>query len=280
MHSSLLYLKLIRIVNLLIALGVIMISFYLLEEPFSILTFVTASVIISTMSIGYIVNDIIDVSTDLINKKNNLIAKKIISYKESYFLILFFLIILLVSSAYINHTSQIILYFLVLPVLLLYNFFLKTQFIIGNICVALMLSFVFLFTAVVVGQNINMVYTASFFAFFLNFIREIIKDLNDFEGDFLNKMKTAPIILGRQKTLILLKILIISLVVFLFYHSYFYSTCYYFISAIILVEIPLIYSLFLLHYSANKNTIYKLTFLYKGINITGMVVIFLMKEIF
>ncbi len=280
MHSSLLYLKLIRVVNLLIALGVIMISFYLLEEPFSILTFLTASVIISTMSIGYIVNDIIDVSTDLINKKNNLIAKKIISYKESYFLILFFLIILLVSSAYINHTSQIILYFLILPMLFLYNFFLKTQFIIGNICVALMLSFVFLFTAVVVGQNINMVYTASFFAFFLNFIREIIKDLNDFEGDCFNKMRTAPIILGRQKTLILLKILIISLVVFLFYHSYFYSTYYYFISAIILVEIPLLYSLFLLHYSANKNTIYKLTFLYKGINITGMVVIILMKEIF
>ena len=76
MYSSLLYLKLIRIVNLLIALGVIMISFYLLEEPFSILTFLTASVIISTMSIGYIVNDITDVSTDLINKKKQFNCKK------------------------------------------------------------------------------------------------------------------------------------------------------------------------------------------------------------
>ena len=169
MYRALLYLKLIRTVNLLIAFGVIVISFYLLEEPLSVLTLLTANVIISTMSIGYIVNDIIDVSTDLINKKNNLIAKKIISYKESYFLISFFLIVLLVSSAYINNTSQIVLYFLVLPMLFLYNFFLKTQFIIGNICVALMLSFVFLFTAVVVGQNINMVYTASFFAFFFKF---------------------------------------------------------------------------------------------------------------
>ena len=280
MYRALLYFKLIRIINLLIAFGVIIISFYLLEEPISFLTLLIANVIISTMSIGYIVNDIIDVSTDLINKKNNLIAKKIISYKESYCLIVFFLIVLFFSSAYINHSSQIILYFLILPMLFLYNFFLKTQFIVGNICVALMLSFVFLFTAVVVGQNINMVYTASFFAFFLNFIREIIKDLNDFEGDCFNKMRTAPIILGRQKTLILLKILIVSLILFLFYHSYFYSTYYYFISAIILVEIPLLYSLFLLHYSANKNTIYKLTFLYKGINITGMVVIILMKEIF
>ena len=46
------------------------------------------------------------------------------------------------------------------------------------------------------------------------------------------------------------------------------------------VEIPLVYSLFLLHNSATKNTIYKLTFLYKGINITGLLVIIAMKEIF
>ena len=273
-------LKLIRFMNLLIAFGVVNITFFILNQPISYLAIHAIIIILSTMSIGYIVNDIIDVPNDLVNKKNNLIANKIITHKQSYVMIFIFAITLVYSSMYINYIAQFFLFFFIFPILFSYNFFLKTQILIGNVCVALMLSSVFLFSALIVNQDIYIVLAPCLFAFFLNLIREIIKDLNDIEGDKFIKMKTLPIIVGEKKTIILIKTLILGLCLFLFFHAYIYSIKYYFSSMIILVEIPLIYSLFLLHNSANKKTIYKLTFLYKGINITGMVVIILMREIF
>ena len=273
-------LKLIRFMNLLIAFGVVNITFFILDEPISYLTLHAIIIILSTMSIGYILNDIIDIPNDLVNKKNNLIANKTITHKQSYIMIFIFIIILAHSSMYINYIAQFFLFFFILPILFSYNFFFRTQILIGNICVALMLSSVFLFSALIVNQNIYMVFTPCLFAFFLNLIREIIKDLNDIEGDKFIKMKTLPIIFGEKKTIRFIKILILGLCLFLFFHAYIYSINYYFSSMIILVEIPLIYSLFLLHNSANKKTIYKLTFLYKWINVTGMVVIILMGEIF
>ena len=280
MFKILSILKLIRFMNLLIALGVVNITFFILNEPTSFLTLHAVIIVLSVMSIGYIINDIIDVPNDLVNKKNNLIANKIITYKQSYIIIFIFTVSLICSSIYINYIAQFFLFFFIFPTLFLYNFFLKTQFLIGNICVALMLSSVFLFTALIINQNIYMVYNACLFAFFLNLIREIIKDLNDVKGDKFIKMKTLPIILGEEKTIRVLKILIFFLCLFLFYHAYVYSINYYFLSMIILVEIPMLYSLFLLYNSVNKKTIYKLTFLYKGINITGMLVIIMMREIF
>tara|TARA_B100001094_G_scaffold210687_1_gene204531 strand:- start:24 stop:866 length:843 start_codon:yes stop_codon:yes gene_type:complete len=274
------YLQLIRFGNLIIACSVIGLTFYLLDEKISYLTLLAINIIVSAMSLGYIINDIIDVPNDLMNNKNNLLAKEKITYQESYVIALFFLIALLFSSLYINCKAQFFLFFFILPILFLYNFYLKAKILIGNICVALMLSFVFLFSALIINENIYLVYSASLFAFFLNLIREIIKDLNDVKGDKFIKMKTLPIIWGEKKTLKLIKILIFFLCLLLFFHSYFYSINYYFLSMIILVEIPLVYSLFLLHNSATKNTIYKLTFLYKGINVTGLLVIIAMKEIF
>ncbi len=38
------------------------------------------------------------------------------------------------------------------------------------------------------------------FAFFINFIREIVKDLQDIDGDKNGRRKTLPIVLGRRRT--------------------------------------------------------------------------------
>ena len=116
------YLQLIRFGNLIIACSVISLTFYLLDEKISYLTLLAINIIISAMSLGYIINDIIDVPNDLMNNKNNLLAKKKITYQESYVVALFFLIVLLFSSIYINYKAQVVLFFFILPVLFLYNF--------------------------------------------------------------------------------------------------------------------------------------------------------------
>ena len=105
------YLQLIRFGNLIIACSVVSLTFYLLDEKISYLTLLAINIIVSTMSLGYITNDIIDVPNDLMNNKNNLLAKKKITYKESYVLAFIFLIVLLFSSMYINYKAQVVLFF-------------------------------------------------------------------------------------------------------------------------------------------------------------------------
>ena len=52
------------------------------------------------------------------------------------------------------------------------------------------------------------------FAFFMTLIREIIKDIEDVNGDYALKMKTLPIIIGVNRTRKI--VLVISSLVFLF----------------------------------------------------------------
>ncbi|MCK4853370.1 MAG: UbiA family prenyltransferase, partial [Bacteroidales bacterium] len=57
----------------------------------------------------------------------------------------------------------------------------------------------------------------SFFAFLSTLIREIIKDIEDFEGDSAYGRNTMPILLGIRFTKVLVVVLILAIVVSLIY---------------------------------------------------------------
>jgi len=66
----------------------------------------------------------------------------------------------------------------------------------------------------------------SFFAFFINLIREIIKDIEDVNGDYKLNMKTLPILIGRNRTKIIVLFLTIFPIGLLSYIIIKYSTTY------------------------------------------------------
>ena len=136
-------LSLIRIHNLFIAVFSIIITFYLLNEPLSVLTTLCSMIVVSCMCSGYIVNDLLDIKNDIINGKDNFIAKKIITTREAQLLNICFIIFYVFLSFYVNLEARFILYVFVIPLLYSYNLFFKKYAIIGNCCVALMLAFVF-----------------------------------------------------------------------------------------------------------------------------------------
>jgi len=273
-------LSLTRINNLIIANLAIVATFYLLNQDLNTLYIICSLIVIPCMASGYIINDILDTRTDIVNQKNNYIAKGLITTKQAHLLIVFFTLIYVFFSFQINFKAQLILYLFVLPLMYMYNFVFKKYAFIGNSCVALMLGAVFIFTECVVVGSAQHMYVISFFAFGINFIREIIKDVHDSEGDHLSSMYTLPILLGRSFSINIIKFFIVIFSLLFAMHAYYYSVKYYFTIMIILVEIPLCYSLFLLSSSSSKKTIYNLTKLYKTINISGLVVIIFMKETF
>jgi len=272
--------SLIRFKNLIISNLAIIVTFYLCNQELDLFYILCSLIVMSCMASGYIINDILDTKTDIINIKNNYIATGSISKEQAYILIVFFTFIYILCSFQINLKAQLILYIFVLPTMYMYNFFLKKYALIGNFCVALMLGSVFIFSECVIMGTAQNMYIIGFFAFAINFIREIIKDVCDFQGDKLSSMYTLPVLLGHSLSILIIKIFIFIFGLIFAVHAYYNSVQYYFLLMIILVEIPLSYSLFLLSRSSSKKTIYNLTKLYKIINVNGLVVIIFMKEIF
>ena len=85
---------------------------------------------------------------------------------------------------------------------------------------------------------------------------------------------TFPIIMGRVKSIQVVRVLIASfgLLLLLPYYLHYYNI-YYLISVIILIEIPLIILLSLLLRNPDKLTLKQATVLMKVINVLGLVVI-------
>lgn len=90
---------------------------------------------------------------------------------------------------------------------------LKQMLLIGNIIVALLLSFSVLIIGLFdllpatyngnrteMGLMFSILLHYAVFAFIINFIREIVKDMEDVDGDYNQGMSTLPIALGTNRT--------------------------------------------------------------------------------
>ena len=115
------------------------------------------------------------------------------------------------------------------------------------------------------------------FGFTLTFLREIVKDMEDIEGDKAIEAKSFPILLGEKRTkriLIISAILLVlalSFVAFSTYQSH-TTVSYYLIGAVI---IPLLYFTFMLTKASKKNDYHKLSGILKLIMLLGILSMFI-----
>lgn len=221
---------------------------------------VLATVLIAAA--GYVINDILDQETDYDNDKGNVIVGKLISEKAAYNLY-FVLNITGVGIGYylasvIHKPSFAGAFIIISATLYMYATSLKQMLLIGNIIVALLLSFsvisIGLFdllpatdegNKVEMGIMFSILIDYAIFAFILNLIREIVKDMEDIEGDYNNGMSTLPIVIGNEKTSKIAAVLgIIAILILLWYmNSYLMSSKLYYavIYGLILVVAPMIF---------------------------------------
>ncbi len=269
------YFSLIRFGNICIAISCVLMSCFFLESSELILCFKVIFLILTSMSIGNISNDIIDSKIDNINHPNRVLPKKLISKKRAYTYLFINLFLLLLNSIFIPYLAIIFL-FSVNLLLLLYNIYFKHLPLIGNIIISLLLSSVFIFSELVFANTVNKLFIPSFFAFTISLIRELIKDLEDIEGDKRNGSCTLPILIGVKNTIMFLSFLVMTLYFAGVYFYFIYSlSIEYLLSIIILVEIPLILSLFLLINNPIKNAFTMVSKIIKCIIVGGVLVLFL-----
>jgi 4-hydroxybenzoate polyprenyltransferase len=226
-------LHLIRYKNLiLIAFMQLLFRYGFLKQqniPLALANFQFELLVLATILIaagGYIINDIFDQETDEINKPKKAIIGNSISESMAYNIYVALTLSGVCIGYYLSNVIQrpmfLIIFILIASLLYFYATTLKQIALVGNIIVALILSFSVLiinffdiFPATADDNRDLMrpfflvLFDYAIFAFVINLIREVVKDLQDIKGDYNQGMQTLPIVLGVKRTSKILAILVV-----------------------------------------------------------------------
>ncbi len=208
------YFKIMRPLNLLITAFASLTAYFIVSDSMNYgdLMLIIATTVL-TAGAGNIINDIIDIKIDTINKPDRPLPSKSISVTSAYYLYF----ILVGTSSYAGyllgyHSFAAVL--LVNLILFFYTIFLKRRPFWGNFVVAFTGGYLFYFCSITTGNFIKILPLA-ISAFLFHFIREIIKDIADIEGDRHERANTMAIKLGVHRTVVIVKALLISLAFYL-----------------------------------------------------------------
>lgn len=218
------FFKLIRWKNLLMIACIQILFKYVYFPTFAVATslsnvdfFFLVLATITIAAAGYIINDIYDLEADKINKPKKVFLVEKINIKLAFTYYHILNIIGILSGfyiAYIVDRISFVAIFLITALLLkVYNTDLKKLPLIGNIIISLLVSLSILIVGLfdiipsITVENGEGQYYAfevlkdyAIFAFMFMLIREIVKDVEDVDGDKILNMRTLPLILGIKKT--------------------------------------------------------------------------------
>ena len=271
------YIKILRPFNLLISIICILLSAFILKQSTENL-FPIISVVFLLGGFSNVINDIIDYKIDYENNLNRPIPSNLISIKGAFIYSFLLLFIACIITINFNDLTQALIFFIIIPLVILYTPFFKKIPLIGNLIVSFILSMVFIVTSsYLLGEIHSDIIPPFIFSFFLMLIREIVKDIADLEGDKRFNIQTLPVKFGIDTALLFIYLFVLllfisSILIYYFYASY---QLFFLINICIFIHCPLIFYIYQL--SKNKTSIYciYLSKVLKLITIFGVIVIYL-----
>ncbi|MEY4936185.1 MAG: hypothetical protein RIS64_2544 [Bacteroidota bacterium] len=240
---------------------------------------------------GYIINDIKDRFIDSINKPTKLIVGKkipVLLAQKAYFIVLIFSTLIALNLATLFIKSLIIA-FISNGLLWLYACNLKQTVLFGNLAVAFLCAFTPTVLYWIEIDNIRQLQFENFQSYkLLNFVfltyicmaflttlfREIVKDIEDMEGDRNGGCTTLPIVYGMDKAkkgaFMIGMALLIAVLAMIWHIERFGCQVY----LMIAVFIPMLYALYFLQKATTKIEFSTLSKMAKGIMMTGLCYLF------
>ena len=259
----------------------------------------TASVFIAAA--GYIINDYFDINIDHVNKPDKMVVEKIIKRRSAILLHWVITSVGLLISLYVSFkTSFIIIIANLLCALLLwvYSTTFKKQLLSGNIIISLLTAWTVMVLYFAANNTYHFtiqfpqeIFTAmnrifkfavlyAGFAFIISLVREVVKDIEDIQGDAKYNCKTMPIVWGIQSSKVFagvwLVVLTGALSIILFYAlqlGWWLATLY----CLVMVVAPLIWILRKLYTAQNTQQYHQLSSIIKLVMLSGIVSILFFK---
>ena len=240
------YIKILRPLNVMTSALAIIIATAILEglNNHHVLL-ITTSVVMLYTAASNALNDALDYEIDLINRPERPIPLGYVSIKGALFISFLFFAFGVVLCLQLPDMAIVIGVFISFPLMVTYSTNLKGKYLIGNMVVSFLLGASFLFVGVSHEMTSPML-IPMLLAFGLTFLREIIKDVADMEGDLSLGLKTYPIISGvdSYRRIIISLCLLVGLFSLLPYLMGIYGPGY-LLLLMIGVEIPLLIIMFI-----------------------------------
>ena len=235
------YFLLIRPLNVLVSgLAMIIAAAILDSLDQELLVILTVLVVMTYTAGANSINDVLDLEIDKVNRPSRPIPSNNIKRNKALIFSFFLFLVGSVLSLQLPPNAYFISIVVSMPLIVIYSTHLKSKPLIGNIAVSFIIGLSFIFCGIVLG-NVYPMWTPGLLAFSLTLIREITKDIADFEGDKIAKYNTYPIQYGIKGAIKLISLLSL-LVFFVALVPYFDNTYsgWYLIILLIGVEVPLI----------------------------------------
>ena len=274
------YIQILRPLNLLIsALCVLLSAFILNQLTVNLLPIILVVLLLAGFS--NILNDIIDYKIDTANNLDRPISSNLISIKAAILYAILLLLFGCIIAFTFNSITKSLIFFAIIPLLILYTPIFKKIPLIGNLVVSFILSMVFVITSTyLLGEIDYAIIPPMILSFFLMLIREIVKDIADLEGDKTFNINTLPVKFGIDIAVLFIYLFtfllfIASILVYYFYDLY---NLFYLVNIFIFIHCPLFFSIYQL--SKNKTSIYciYLSKVLKLLTIFGVIVIYLVNN--
>jgi 4-hydroxybenzoate polyprenyltransferase len=174
----------------------------------------------------------------------------------------------------------------------------KRQFLIGNIIVAILTAMVPLLVVFYEWPALYKYYTINairlpqinfiiywvggfaLFAFLTNLIREIIKDIEDFEGDSAYGRNTVPVVIGvLSSKIVSISLIILTIIMLYLVWHFFVNDTITFIYLSAMIVLPLLFVIYKLVISSEKKQLHSASRIMKIVMLTGVLYSFVVKVI-
>ena len=160
---------------------------------------------------GMVINDIFDVEIDRINKPHRPLPSGAVSMRLAAVFYLLLTSVGLLLNLFLHSSAQAIAAGAAV-LIFFYSYKLKSTPLFGNVTVGLLTGMAFIYGGAAVG-NIDRAVIPALFAFLINVGRELIKDMEDVEGDSLHHAATFPVVFGIKPALIVATLFLLSVIV-------------------------------------------------------------------
>jgi 4-hydroxybenzoate polyprenyltransferase len=238
---------------------------------------------------GYVINDYFDVNIDLINKPAKLIVDRYIKRRWTIVWHIVLSFIGLVISCYIGYKLRnfyIPLFnFAAIIALFFYSTTFKKKLLIGNIIISLLTAWVILvltfseyrfrivFPDIYWKRLLKVSFIYAGFAFIISLIREVIKDMEDMQGDAKYGCTTMPIVWGLQVSKVFVAVWLVVIIAGVAFVQFYVIQLGWWLSAIyslLTIIIPLTWVLRKLYTAQSPKDFHQLSNAVKLIMFTGI----------
>jgi len=269
------YIQLTRPVNLLIAFVSIFMGGFITGsiQPLAKLLFACLSGTLIAAGANA-VNDFYDLDIDRINRPKRPLPSGRVSPTHAHVFSIVLFIAGIVFSVFI-HMAGVIIAISSSVLLYLYSLRLKRTVLWGNITVATITGMAFVYGGMAVGRTREAM-VVGVFAFFYHGAREIIKDVEDMEGDQAQGISTLPIRYGVQRALVWVTIALIILIglTFIPYVLGIFSM-YYLVIVVVGVDLFLVYVLISMWRNPESRNLGRLAVWMKADMLMGLLAVYL-----